>query len=116
MITNCGRCLRLIPIQIACEDFSSVEKTTQIIFGNIFHSGLPFPLVDNLNLKISNQIQVKIIIRFFSQFAASELYPVKKIHEIQLYLQEIEKLVGELKPELDLSRNFLFRAWHIEDA
>jgi hypothetical protein len=36
---------------------------------------------------------------------------VKKIHEIKLYLQEIEKLVGELKTELDLSRNFLFRAW-----
>ena len=36
---------------------------------------------------------------------------MKKIHEIKLYLQEIEKLVGELKTELDLSRNFLFRAW-----
>jgi hypothetical protein len=36
---------------------------------------------------------------------------VKKIHEIQLYLQEIEKLIGELKTELDLTRELLFRAW-----
>jgi hypothetical protein len=36
---------------------------------------------------------------------------VKKIHEIKLYLQEIEKLIGELKTELDLSRELLFRAW-----
>lgn len=36
---------------------------------------------------------------------------MKKIHEIKLYLQEIEKLIGELKTELDLSRELLFRAW-----
>jgi hypothetical protein len=36
---------------------------------------------------------------------------VKKIHEIKLYLQEIEKLIKSLKTELDLSRNFLFSAW-----
>ena len=36
---------------------------------------------------------------------------MKKIHEIKSYLVEIEKLVNSLKTELDLSRNFLFRAW-----
>lgn len=52
-----------------------------------------------------------LILQFFSQFAASELCRVKKIHEIKSYLVEIEKLVNSLKTELDLSRNFLFRGW-----
>ena len=41
----------------------------------------------------------------------SELYTVRKIHDIKSYLQDIEIVVRNLKTELDLTRQLLFRAW-----
>jgi len=43
--------------------------------------------------------------------ASPELYTVRKIHEIKTYLQAIEHVVSDLKTELDLTRELLFRVW-----
>ena len=48
---------------------------------------------------------------FFLETAASDLCSVGKIHEIQAYLKDIEILVNNLKTELDLTRNLLYRTW-----
>lgn len=43
--------------------------------------------------------------------ASPDLYIVRKIHAIKSYLQDIEIVVRNLKTELDLTRQLLFRAW-----
>ena len=48
------------------------------------------------------------------QNAASELYIVKKLHEIQSYLNSVEQLAYNLKTELDLTRHLLYRSWLIQ--
>ena len=48
---------------------------------------------------------------FFLQDAHPDIYTVRRIHEIQAYLKGVEELVLEMKTELDLTRNLLYKAW-----